>query len=500
MNKNLLLNFNVPSLYPIHLPSIITAVTLSVTLYGTGYTNNSFASSQLNNIEIKQTLKANQIKIEQQAPVWIFPAGNNPLLQRDTKLLPAEQKLALALHPLLDQKKYTEALAAITAVSNENYKPAPILQLSPALLLVQGQVYLSVNEYELAKKSFLSAIKQLPDFIRAHKNLAVIYIKQQQYQQARKHLVKVITLGEGDAQLYGYLAYINLQLSSPWSAIAGYQQALLLEPNNQQWQQGLLYSLISAKNNHAAKAILNEMLQKTPNDIRLWLQRSRVSLDDNSPLDALTSLEMAIRLGNNDANNLITTAQLHLNHGSISRATDLMTQLLNQWQQEKRQQKNTKHLNAITSIIGWLVYEKHWAAAKKLLNQSKKHHKSMSALQQSQLTLHRARLPNNSHKQITQLYEKAIKLSPSNGHALIALAEHYQKINDYTQAQMLFIRAASLQNFAERSYIGHAQVHIEQKNYQQAVIMLRKALKLNPSRQDLIQNIRLLDQMNNNQI
>lgn len=474
----------------------------SIALTSLAYSSTNLASNQQNSPADRKPLKINSIKIEQLSPVWTLPAGNNPLLQRDAKLLPVEQPLALTIRPLLNKKDYAGALAAIELVNKPEYEPEPILSLSPALLQVKGQIYLSLNKDEQAKDSFLAAITQLPDFIRAHKSLAVIYIKQKNYQQAREHLVKTITLGEGDAQLFGYLAYINLQLSTPWSAIAGYEQALLLEPENQQWQQGLLYSLISAKDNHAAKAMLNEMLQKTPNDARLWLQRSRISLDDNTPLDALTSMEMAVRLGNTDADNLIATAQLHLNHGSVSRAAELMAQLLTQWQQEKPYvtSKNTEHFDAIESVIAWLVYEKHWPEAKKLLKHSDKYAKQISDLQKSQLKLHYASLPGNSNNKTTQLYEQAIKLAPTNGKALIALAEHYQKNNDYTQAQMLFIRAASLEGFAERAFIGHAQVYIEQKNYDQAAILLRKALKLNPSRQDLVQNIRLLDRMNNSQI
>ena len=482
---------------------IISSYLIStITLYSFVYSNTSLASTQQDSAASRKPLKINSINIAQLSPVWTLPAGNNPLLQRDAKLLPIEQPLAFKIRPLLNKKDYAGALAAIEQVGKPDYEPEPILSLSPALLQVKGQIYLSLDKDELAKASFLAAIAQLPDFIRAHKSLAVIYIKQQNYQQARKHLVKTITLGEGDAQLFGYLAYINLQLSTPWSAIAGYEQALLLEPENKQWQQGLLYSLISAKDNHAAKAMLNEMLQKTPNDARLWLQRSRISLDDNTPLDALTSMEVAVRLGNSDADNLIATAQLHLNHGSVSRAAELMVQLLTQRQSSKVNlaSKNSKHFDAIESVIAWLIYEKHWPEAKKLLKHSDKYVQRISDLQKSQLKLHHASLPGNTNKEITQLYEQAIKLAPTNGQALIALAEHYQKNNDYTQAQMLFIRAASLAGFAERAFIGHAQVYIEQKNYHQAAIMLRKALKLNPSRQDLVQNIRLLDRMNNNQI
>ena len=462
----------------------------------------AFAGLNQQSQPIKKPTKINSIGIKQLAPLWTMTTGSEPLSQRDAKLLPAEQSLALTLRPLLDKKDYAGALIAIVDAKKENYQPKPLLALSPALLQIQGQIQLSLHQYDQAKQSFLAAIELLPDFIRAHKSLAVIYIKEENYQQARQHLVKTITLGEGDAQLYGYLAYINLQLSTPWSAIAGYEQALLLEPDNQQWQQGLLYSLISAKDNHAAKAMLNEMLQKTPNDVRLWLQRSKISLDDNTPLDALTSMEMAVRLGNTDADNLIATAQLHLNHGSVSRAAELMTQLLSQWQQQKPfdANKNVKHFNAIESVIAWLIYEKHWPEAKLLLTHSKKFTVKLTDLQQSQLKLHTASLPGKSQHQIIKLYEAAIALAPTNGQALIALAEHYQKQNYYNQAQLLFVRAATLPAFSERAFIGHAQVYIEQKNYAQAAKMLRKALKINPSRQDLVQNINLLDRMNNNQI
>lgn len=489
---------NTPFLPAVILSGLVLCCTLS-------YSSKSLAQAQ-HNYPVRKPLQINNLHIEQLAPVWTIQTGNNPLLERDAKLLPAEQSLALTLRPLLDQKNYQAALAAIDESSHEDYEPEPILSFSPALLQVKGQIYLSLKEYDLAKTTFIEAINLLPDFIRAHKNLAVIYIKQQNYQAARNHLVKTIELGEGDAQTFGYLAYINLQLNSPWSAISGYQQALLLDPDNTQWQQGLLYSLISAKDNHAAKAVLNEMLQKSPNDKRLWLQRSRISLDDNTPLDALTSMEVALRLGNTNADNLIAAAQLHLNHGSVSRAAELMSQLLTQWQKNNsgKANKNSEQLDAIASVIAWLIYEKHWVEAKSLLKHTEHYAKNNAAnvsdTQKSQLKLYSASLPGNSIAQTTRLYEQAIQLDPSNGRALIALAEHYQQQSDYTQAQLLFVRAASLQGFAERAYIGHAQVYIDQKNYEQATILLRKALQLNPTRQDLVQNIRLLDRINTNQM
>jgi len=482
---------------------LITSYLISALgIFYLAYSNVSIANSQKNSVKVSKTLKINNIIIEQQPPIWTLSAGNAPLLQREAKLPFVELPLALIMQPLFEKKDYAGVLAAIEEARSPEYKPLPILTLSPALMIIKGQVYLSLNKNEEAKTSFLAAIAQLPDFIRAHKGLAAIYIRQEKYEEARKHIVKAITLGENDAELFGYLAYINMRSNSPWSAIAGYEQALLLEPENQQWQQGLLYSLISVKDNHAAKAMLNEMLQKTPNDARLWLQRSRLSLDDNASLDALTSMEMAIRLGNNRVDNIIATAQLHVNYGSVSRAAELIANLLTQWQELKPSDSNksSKYFDGIESVIAWLIYEKHWPEAQRLLTHSEQYLTEISDLQKSQLKLHHAGLPGISSKKRAQFYEQAIKLAPTNGKALIALAEHYQNSNDYTHAQMLYIRAATLDDFAERAFIGHAQVYIEQKNYAQAVTMLRKASKLNPSRQDIVDNIRLLDRMINNQI
>lgn len=71
-----------------------------------------------------------------------------------------------------------------------------------------------------------------------------------------------------------------------------------------------------------------------------------------------------------------------------------------------------------------------------------------------------------------------------------------------TKLAIIIVSLFFFSNFshANDSTVGHAQVYIELENYQQAAILLRKALKLNPSRQDLVQNIRLLDRMNNSQI
>ena len=432
-----------------------------------------------------------QLQIEHPSANWIIKAQSIPLLQREAKLAINEQALAKQLRPLLDKQDYQAALSVINKGQSD--------QPSPALLQVKGQILFALNRDEQAKLTFRNALEKLPDFVRAHRSLSIIYVKQKQYKQARQHMVKTINLGGGDAQLFGHLAFINLQLSSPWSAISGYQKAMLLQPENKQWKQGLLFSLVSAKNTHAAAALVDEMIEEDPKSIDLWLQRSRIALDSQKPYEALSSMEMALRLGDSSSDNQITTAQLHIKHGSVSRAANIISSILNEWQRNPAS-FHTDKFNAIESAIAWLVYEQHWPEAKKLISAADQPSQKLTSVQRSKLTVHQARIPGNSQSKVNQLFELAIQLDPTNGDALLALAEHLKSKRELSKAQMLYVRAASLSQFAERAYVGHAQVYVELKNYASAAEKLRQALKLNPARQDLVNNIRVLDRLNSNQI
>ncbi len=409
---------------------------------------------------------------------WSVKAGNTPLLQRDARLKPQEQSLAKILRKLLDKGDYVKALSSIES--------AGLSEMSPALYLIKGQIYLALERWADSERALTNAIKRLPDFIRAHRNLAIIYIQQKKYKQAQKHLIKVIGAGVSDAQLSGSLAYINLQLNNPWSAIAGYQQAMLLDPENKQWQKGLLHCLVSSKNSQSAMALISEMLNTSPEDKSLWLQKGKLLLDSGDLVEALSSLEVAIRLGENNLQNKVVAAQLHIRHGSLARAVELILFVL---------KRDSSYFDAIEPVVSRLVYERQWNEVRQLLAQIKRYASKLNNAQRSKLYQHEARLPGRTQIEITRLYESSIKQDPANGDALIALAQHYYGLNQLIQAEMLYIRAATLKHYAERAYIGQAQIYIDQKNYIDAIKLLRLALAINPARDDLKQNISVMERI-----
>jgi len=258
------------------------------------------------------------INVELSPPKFTFELNNVIAPINQVKLAPEEFNLSKTIKPLLNDKKYLQAIELLEA--NENKK-------STALLLMTGQVYLAAKQIKKAEKTLLNVLKKLPKLVSAHRTLAALYLQEKKLKKAQHHLSESIKNGVQDPQFFGQLAYINLNQNSPWSAIAGYQQALLLDPNNMQWKQGLLYALQRAGNNQAALNMVDELINTKPNDRTLWLQRAQITLATNDHTKALTSMEMALRYGESKSNNLLSTAQLHLAQGSMARAADLLIQI-----------------------------------------------------------------------------------------------------------------------------------------------------------------------------
>lgn len=450
-------------------PKICKLVTIfSLALFSLAYDQNSIAQPKL--------------EINLVRPSWTFDVTSAPLEKREAKLDPSESGLATTLRPLLDSGDYQGVTRVIAEQTTQGQS------FSPALNHILGQVYMTLEDFDRAELAFVAAVADMPDFARAHQLLGLIYLQKKEYENARKHLSRAITLGISDAQTFGQLAFVNLENHSPWSAISGYQQALLLDPSNRQWQQGLLYALINAKNFSAAQALVDEMLEVDPENRTLWLQSSNIALTREDSISALTRLEIALLLGPSDPANEAVAASLHLQHGSTARAVELLLGDM---------AGDGNYFNLFEETAGWLVYRKQWDLAERLLTDGLDTWADLSAGQESRLIAHLGAisLARGQDGVAAKFLLKAIEGDPVNGQALLSLAELQGRRGKYIQASLFFTRAAALEGFTERALLSHAQLAIDQQDYDQALLLLRKAYRRNPAREDLNQNIKTLERI-----
>ncbi len=412
-------------------------------------------------------------------PNWLFAADTIIIPNHEARLAPQEQSLAEQLKPLLAEANYKAAVKVLESYQN--------LKKSSALLQVSGQVYLALQQWSQAEQVLLKAIAQEPGLSRSHRSLAVIYLQQKQYDKAQQHISQAIALGHQDAQLFGQLAYINMQNHQPWAAISGYQNALLLEPNSKQWQQGLLAALVQSEQYQQANGLVADLLAKDAQNIDLWLRRGQIALNLQQYQKALASFEMAIRLGDNNINNQLLTAQLHIQHGSVEQATLLLSKVLT---------KDALQFRELHSTFAWLIQNQRYQLTEKLLATITKP-SQLTAFDQSQYFTFKGQLAaeKKALKQAVKWYEKALALDANNGLVLLALAEHFAEKQAYSRAELYYIRASVISAVKEQALLGHAQLEINQQDYASAIVLLNKVLAHNPSRFDIKQNITVLQRL-----
>ncbi len=444
----------------------------------------------LTGLVLVASLSRAEIHVQMADPEWEFLLDNRPLMETEAQLHAGERGFAKKIQPMLMEQDYAGVMNAFAERSIEND--------SAALRQLRGQVLLSLKKYDDAERALQAALQAMPDLALAHRSLSMVYMLKKEYAKARTHLQRSIELGVADAQVYGQLAFVNLQMGQGASAVAGYQQALFLDADNPQWQQGLLYALTNSGALDQAQALVEEMLQTDGDNAGLWLLRSHIALQRDKQKDALNSLEVAFSLGENTPENFAMAAQLHLQQGSSQRAVELLSSNLARMDAGNRESL----LATVDQVMAWLAFQKKWKAVSQMLaGLDEVESASITPFYQARFKVYRAQLAleNDDGKQAKRWLTEALKADPTHGEALLALGDLYRRDHQPDQALMYLVRAEALPEFKEQALLSRAQLEIDRKAYPEALRLLRQVARLNPGRGDITANIRSLENLARNQ-
>ena len=358
-------------------------------------------------------------------------------------------------------------------------------KISAYFLYLIGYTYFSLEKYKAAETAFLGALVPIPDYIRVHESLGLLYMRMKRYKEAQKHLAHAAELGLHTAQLFGALGYLDYHIKDFWGSVNAFQEALMLNPDNEQWKTDLLYALGETYQYKATLTLVDSMLQEHPDIVWLWLFRARAAYRAGERKVALSSLEAAIRLGDHKRANLQACAALHMELGSIERAVDLL----------KSGFEEGMDFMYIDQGMSWLYQAKEWTLFEQMVAWMRGKWNSLDGLQQSRVLMREADISIHKGDKSAAIdsLEKAIALDPSNAYALMSLAGIYREKGSYNRAELLYQRASAYGLYRENALISLAQVAIDQEDYERALQILRDMLKEFPSRTDLQRNIESLE-------
>lgn len=400
------------------------------------------------------------IEIDVPSPTFTLPQFSGVFSDREASIAPDEYEMAEQLRELLDTGKKEEVLARLA----EFYD----IELSVAMLALKAQIYFSLEEYDKAEKIYLSVLSRKPQLVRGHSDIAQLYMLTDRPSKARYHFAQAVSYGSNEASIHGQLGYLNLTQFGPYTAISEYQQALAIEPDNVQWQQGLLAALTQAKLFEGASSLLSEMLARDPDNIGLWLNRAALALEKNDTGSAIVGLEMAMLLGDKSHNTLKSAVQLHLQNGSYSRAVGIV---------ESDLAVNELAIETTRNYLMWLEQAGRWDAYGKVVAALGQRVESFSDTEksiyyQSQADYFRA---TKNPADALEYFAKSIQFNPVNGRAIASYAELLRQQKKYAEAGVLYSRLEGLDNYQKSAILGKAQLYIDMDDYKAALVQLRRA-------------------------
>lgn len=452
-----------------------------------------------------------ELRIDLPAAELLLAPVSPPQLQKEGQALPGESLLVPDYLDLIGRQEYEAALEFLRAEDSDYESLFTLLEAGDPLRIVQprvvvgglmspsgsdlvsatmlyliGHAYFSLEQYPPAETAFLYALGPLPDYLRVHESLGLLYLATERYEEARVHLGRAAELGLHSPNLYAGLGYLNQQTQNYFSAASAFSSALVME-SNESWQFGLLYALVQTRQYAAATSLVEQMLQATPEDEVLWLYRSQTAMGAGQTEIALTSLETAIRLGDDSVANLQVAATLHMQGGSAARAVELLRDAF----------AEGMDYQFLDQALTWLVQQDQWEYLRELLAASASGRSSLTESQQSRSLVKEAELLlyDGARQAAMTTLRESVDLDPTNAEALLRLGQLYLEDRDFNRAELVLQRAVSFDLYRESALITLAQVAIDQENFTRALELLRDVVSRNPGRTDLARNMDSLENL-----
>ncbi|MCH6258208.1 tetratricopeptide repeat protein [Puniceicoccaceae bacterium K14] len=347
-------------------------------------------------------------------------------------------------------------------------------EISAAFDYTIGSLYLQTGDLENAKKNYETAIKKFPNFFRAYQNLSFALVQEGEYEEAKPLLTKAIEIGGGNGTLYGLLGYSYLNTGVSSQALDSYRQALLFQPDSDDWRLGKLNSLLDMGMDSEAIGMLSDLIEMDPSKANFWMMQANAFMNDREYNKALANLELVSRMNNLSPQGLTLLGDLLLNEGLPRRALERYKVAIDSGELPVSKllrvaeglalrgaiKESAELADSITDSYGSSVSPEDELA---ILNI-----KASSAMSDGDMA------------KAATILEDIVSKDPLNGKALISLGDYYRGASDVEKAMLQYERASKVKGFEPQALIALARMEVSLKNYQSAVNHLKRANSLDP--------------------
>ena len=340
-----------------------------------------------------------------------------------------------------------------------------------------GSIYFQQDNLGAAVEWYDKAIVKLPSFLRAQKNLGLVYVRSNAFDLAVGPLTRAIDLGAADGLTFGLLAHAYAMTEQYVAAESAYRQAMMLQPESADWKSGLARCLFKERKFEEAAALCGDMIRREPSRADLWLLQANAWLSLKQPLKAAENYELLDRSGLANVACLNTLGDIYINEGVPELAVSAYLRALAKegaGAEPATALRNAEVLAARSAYAeaGSLVARVKEVCGAKLSATDKKRVLKLEA------RLAAATGQNDAEQ--ARLLEDIVALDPLDGETLILLAQHYARTGDIDKACFFCERAAGIEKYEAEAKLRHGQILVKNGKFQEALPLLKRAHELKP--------------------
>ncbi len=221
---------------------------------------------------------------------------------------------------LQNAKKYLsdgEVKSAVIELKNA-------LQEDPAnteARLILGQIHLQLGDGPSAEKELKRAAKLRAPKKRWQVKLGQAYLLQRKYDELLKDIEPDPTLsGEVQAAVWTLRGQALLGKRQLEQARGAFEQVLVIAPDNQEAELGLIRIALALGNRDEGKKKLDRLLEQYPNNLSALILRGELARQSNQLEQALADFNQALALQPGNLQALLARAAIHLSQRAFSLA------------------------------------------------------------------------------------------------------------------------------------------------------------------------------------
>jgi tetratricopeptide (TPR) repeat protein len=336
-----------------------------------------------------------------------------------------------------------------------------------------GTVYFQTEDFTNAVKQYEQALAKFPDYRRAQRNLALSLVRSGRYSEAIRPLTRTIELGGADGKIFGLLGFAHLSEGRLVSAEGAYKQAMVYEPDNLDYQLGLVKCYIGLQQMDAAVAMLDEMIQRYPEKENLWALQANAFIQKEQPTRAIVNLEILRKLGKAEAPQLALLGDLYLMQDSRDLALEAYLASV-----EKDAGKTPgRGLRAAEILLSRGAHAQARGLAERVRAVGVPAGEEEWRLSKVEA---RVALAEGRGDEGIRILESLTQRNPLDGEALLLAGDHLARSGQTEKAAFRYDAAAKIAGFEPDAFLKLAQLKVGQQKYTEAVELLRRAQKIKP--------------------